>query len=134
MKVATRLTRYHTQWAAQFFVAAELSRRGYLVSFPLGNAPASDLHVSSPSGRGFTVEVKGMRAVGYWLVRKPPRNGGRRYYILTYIPARGPFTPPRYFILTSKQVTAIHADDPRWPGFTWGKALPFENHWSRLPR
>ena len=39
------LKRYCVQWAAQFFVAAELTRRGYIVSFTLGNAPETDLHV-----------------------------------------------------------------------------------------
>ena len=52
-------TRYKTQWATQFYAAAELTRRGYLVSLTFGNAAVSDLHVQSPDGVLFTVDVKG---------------------------------------------------------------------------
>ena len=51
--------RYQTQWAGQFYVAAELTRRGYLVSLTLGNAPVVDLLVVSPDGEHFGVDVKG---------------------------------------------------------------------------
>jgi hypothetical protein len=52
--------RYKTQWAAQFYAAAELTRRGYLVSLTLGNAPVADLLAVSPSGKHFMVDVKGL--------------------------------------------------------------------------
>ena len=54
-----QVKRYRTQWATQFYVAAELTRRGYLVSLTFGNAAVSDLLVSSPSGNNFTVDTKG---------------------------------------------------------------------------
>jgi hypothetical protein len=50
---------YHTQWAAQFAIAAELSRRGYTVALTLGNARALDIICTAPSGLTFRVEVKG---------------------------------------------------------------------------
>lgn len=34
-------TRYRTQWLTQLYTAAELTRRGYLLSLTLGNAPVS---------------------------------------------------------------------------------------------
>jgi len=51
--------KYFTQWASQFYVAAELVRRGYLVSLSFGNAPVVDLLVQSPKGILFTIDVKG---------------------------------------------------------------------------
>lgn len=43
--------RCQTQWAAQFSVAGELCKRGYQVTFKMGNtAPVADLMVISPKG------------------------------------------------------------------------------------
>lgn len=43
--------REQTQWAATYLVAAELTRRGYRVGWPMGNAPSKDLLVESRKGR-----------------------------------------------------------------------------------
>ena len=51
--------REQTQWAATYLVAAELTRRGYRVGWPMGNAPSKDLLVESPEGEKFEVDVKG---------------------------------------------------------------------------
>ena len=40
-----------TQWAATCLVAAELTKRGYRVGWPMGNAPTKDLLVESPRGQ-----------------------------------------------------------------------------------
>jgi len=69
-------TRYKTQWAAQFFAAAELTRRGYLVSLTFGNAPASGLHVQSPIGTQFTVETTAAMLEGQGLLPPPPPQLG----------------------------------------------------------
>ena len=50
---------YSTQWVAQFYVAAELTKKGYIVAFTLGNAPSTDILVSTPTENNFRVEVKG---------------------------------------------------------------------------
>jgi hypothetical protein len=43
---------HQTQWAAQCAVASELCKRGYEVSFTMGNtAPVADLMVVSPLKR-----------------------------------------------------------------------------------
>ena len=56
---------HQTQWAAQFAVASELCKRGYEVSFTMGNAaPVADLMVVSPVQREmFLVDVKGLYRV-----------------------------------------------------------------------
>jgi hypothetical protein len=50
------------QWAAQFAVASELCKRGYEVSFTMGNAtPVADLMLVSPKlKRMFLIDVKGL--------------------------------------------------------------------------
>ncbi len=61
--------KYQTQWTSQFYVAAELTRRGYLVSLTLGNAPKADLLVVSPNEKTFKVDVKGQRNKSFWLIQ-----------------------------------------------------------------
>ena len=56
-----------TQWAAQFLVAAELERHGYVVSFTMGHAtPAADLMVGHPVGTQFWIDVKGLAKPTSW--------------------------------------------------------------------
>lgn len=129
---AARRNSYFTQWAAQFFVGAELTRRGYVVSYPLGNAPVTDLQVTSPRGYSFPLEVKGLKSQNYWLVKKPPK-GRERFYIFVLVPTVPPFKPARYFVLSSTRLRKIHQDDPRWPGMNWGTVLKFEGGWESLP-
>jgi hypothetical protein len=58
--MANKVKRCSVQWAAQFFVAAELTRKGYIISFTLGNTSETDLHVSNIDlSTQFRVDVKG---------------------------------------------------------------------------
>jgi hypothetical protein len=125
--------RHFTQWAAQFYTAAELTRRGYLISFTLGNAPATDLQVTSPTGISFPVEIKGLQASNWWIVRRPDPKIGR-FYILVLVPSADVKRPPRYFVLNTKQLLTIHQDDPKWPGMNFGAVAQYENAWEALPR
>jgi len=47
--MSSQTRKYLPQWACQFYAAAELTRRGYLVSLTFGNAPVADLLVVNPS-------------------------------------------------------------------------------------
>jgi hypothetical protein len=61
---------HQTQWAAQFAVASELCKRGYEVSFTMGNAtPIADLMVVSPIRREmFLIDVKGLYRRNPWVL------------------------------------------------------------------
>lgn len=132
---------YFTQWAAQFYVAAELARRGYQVTLTLGMAPMRDLLVVSPSGRHFSVEVKGLRRPNWWIIGKPKTDV---YYVLTYIPEKTD-QPPEFFIMTIKEVEEEenrHIEDLKKRGrevteleygFTWKVVFKYRNHWNILP-
>jgi hypothetical protein len=63
---------HQTQWAAQFAVASELCKRGYEVSFTMGNtAPVADLMVVSPVQREmFLIDVKGLYRPNPWLLKR----------------------------------------------------------------
>src|SRR5690349_12310170 len=101
MASESQATRYKTQWATQFFAAAELTRRGYLVSLTFGNAAVTDLHVQSPSGALFTVDVKGQSNRSFWIVQRRPKNSNH-YFVLVYLPPA--LATPRYFVLTSDEL------------------------------
>jgi len=93
------MSRYATQWAAQFYTAAELTRRGYMIAFTLGNAPETDLLVATPNQNHFRVDVKGHSKRNFWDIReREPKKD--LYYILVDIFEK----PPKYYILTSKEM------------------------------
>jgi hypothetical protein len=137
-----QLTRYRTQWASQFYAAAELTRRGYLVSLTFGNAPVSDLLVQSPTGKHFTVDVKGQSTKNFWLiqVRKPNPD---HYFILSFIPKQE--AQPRYFVLSSDELMRRRQEYKQsvlsrgkyrdeLGGINWGTALEYEGKWECLPK
>ena len=140
--MANQVKKYQTQWAAQFYVAAELTRRGYLVSLTLGNAPVADLLVVSPNGEHFMVDVKGQARKNFWLIkRRTPRDD--LFYILVYLPKD---EHPKFFILSSHELMRereeyrkrIESKGGKYRdelgGINWSTALKYENRWDKLPQ
>ena len=134
--------RYLTQWGAQFYVAAELSRRNYLVTFTFGNAPTTDLLVVSPNEKAFRVEVKGQKTHNFWLIKKR-MDEDNLFYILVYLPKKIT-EQPRFFIMTTSEVMTERENyrvqtDKRgkykenFGGFNWSTVYKYENQWEKLP-
>jgi hypothetical protein len=134
-------TRYRTQWAAQFFAAAELTRRGYLVSLTFGNAPVSDLFVKSLNGKQFTVDVKGQSTKNFWLIQ-PRIPNPEHFFILVFLPKQS--SPPQYFIMSSDELMrrsdeykqsvlsrGKYRDD--LGDINWSTAFDGEGRWDNLP-
>lgn len=131
---------HQTQWAAQFAVASELCKRGYEVSFTMGNAtPLADLMVVSPEANEmFLVDVKGLYKRNPWLVRaKAPR--ANLFYVLAYVPTG---EPNQFFVLTQGEVEDLitaelerlgRPRDYSFTGFLWRLALPHQDAWGKLP-
>ena len=94
--------RYQTQWATQFYAAAELTRRGYLVSLTFGNAPVADLLVVSPNNIHFMVDVKGQSTKNFWLIQRR-ETFDNLYYILIYLPKKI-LEPPKYYLLSGEEM------------------------------
>jgi hypothetical protein len=132
---------HQTQWAAQFAVASELCKRGYEVSFTMGNTtPVADLMVVSPVQRKmFLIDVKGLYRANPWVIkRKPPRAA--LFYVLAFVPTDA---PNEFFVLKQKDADALIAgelkrlkrpDDYPMTGFVWKLADKFRNKWNALPR
>jgi hypothetical protein len=141
--------RYQTQWAAQFFAAGELTRRRYLVALTNGNANFADLLVQSPKGHHFSVDVKGMSAKNWWLIKKPESTGDldNRYFILVYVPQD---LSPQYCIMSLKEMVdeikqaeeasrlmEIERGEPYanigCGGFKFEQAFKYKDRWQTLP-
>ncbi len=141
--MSPRVSRYQTQWSAQFFAAAELTRRGYLVSLTLGNAPVVDLLAISPAGQHFQVDVKGLSSKNFWLIRERECPADL-FFILVYVPLKGDH--PQFFIISAGTVMAeirsLREETLRkrkkWTlwgaGLNWGTAAAFRDRWDLLPQ
>jgi hypothetical protein len=83
--------RGQTQWTAQFLVAAELVRLGYVVSFTMGNeTPLADMMVGSQqTGRTFWVYVKGSIGRNGWYAKKKASLPGLFYILVVVGDTRG---------------------------------------------
>jgi hypothetical protein len=134
-------TKYKTQWATQFYAAAELTRRSYLVSLTFGNAAVTDLHVQSRAGTLFTVDVKGQSSRNFWLVQRRLRNPSH-FFVLVYLPPH--LAQPRYFVLSSDELMRRRDEYEQQSllrgkyrdelgGMNWSTAYEYENRWDVLP-
>jgi|ERR1035437_1738521 hypothetical protein len=132
---------HRTQWAAQFAVASELCKRGYEVSFTMGNrTPLADLMVVSPEQKEmFLVDVKGQYTKGFWIL-KPKQEREKLFYILAYVPTDA---TNHFFVMTQNQANTLvqnelrrlnHPADYSVPGFNWTLALPHKDAWQILPK
>jgi len=97
--------RQRTQWAAQFLAASELVRRGYAVSFTMGNhTPMADLMVGNPdTGQQFWVDVKGLSAPNSFPIgnKKDLEN---LFYILVLVGKDR--SQDQFFVMTQTDVKA----------------------------
>jgi hypothetical protein len=126
--------------AYQFAVASELCKRGYEVSFTMGNTtPVADLMVVSPKSRQmFLVDVKGLYRTNPWQVKRKDLCSNL-FYVFAYVPTG---KPNRFFIMAQDLVNQTvvdelvrleRPDDYAFQGFNWALALPHEDAWHRLP-
>jgi hypothetical protein len=87
--------------AGEYFVAAELYRRGYSVAVTLGNAKAIDLFAEKGT-RTVNIQVKAIRnrkSVGWPMVRDRILDN----VIYIFVCLNDPGTPPQYFICTPEE-------------------------------
>jgi hypothetical protein len=131
---------HQTQWAAQFAVASELCKRGYEVSFTMGNAtPLADLMAVSPSGKMFLIDVKGLYRTNPWIIKRKSVTSNL-FYVLAFVPSD---QPNQFFVMSQKQVTNLiqseltrleRADDYPVTAVVWKAVLPQKDAWHVLPK
>ena len=104
---------YQTQWAGQFGVAHELTRRGYLVTFTTGNAAAADLLCESPGAIAFSVQVKSLSSKTYFLYQAAFRKRNQsRFFVFVLLPM-SPRQRPEYFVLNNEQFLSVVQEQER---------------------
>ena len=83
--------------AGEFFVAAELLKRGILASVTFGNAKAIDLLAHNPAtGQNFTVQVKALRKLNSFPI-KPSAIKEAQIYVFVLL--NDPGEPVSYFVV-----------------------------------
>jgi hypothetical protein len=136
--------RIHTQWAGQFYTAAELSRREYVVTFTFGNTPKMDLLAKSPSGTPFKIECKSQQTRNVWLVGDVQASKDL-FYVLVLVPLKDEETPT-FYIVPSRIVKrkakeemkraierGVKSAETFKAGFPFKAVKDYENAWEKLP-
>lgn len=144
-----------TQWAATYLVAAELTKRGYRVGWPMGNAPTKDLLVEAPKGERFEVDVKGgsykSSVKSYWHLVQKERVVDSSLPSLFFVFVRvdpAPNEIAEFFILSHNDLLSLHQSLTSTrpsvskkgvpykefaPGFQYRDLLPYKEKWDKLP-
>lgn len=97
----TRSNGINSHLAGEYFVAAELYRRGYTVAMTLGNAKAIDLFAEL-DGRTVNVQVKAIakkQNVGWPMMRDKVIRG----VVYVFVCLNAPPAAPSYFIATAEE-------------------------------
>lgn len=135
--------KYASQWASQFFVCAELTRREYLVSIPLGNAKFTDIHVETNDGKDFRIDVKGLSNKENNFIFKRTEPSPIQFYIFVYLPPD--LSSPEFYVLPSKELMKIRDSfqaEVESKGRDWNDPMAgvyirhvvdYKNKWELLP-
>ena len=125
------LHRNQTGIAGEYFAAAELTRRNFIVSVTLGNTKSIDLFAEK-DGKPFMFQVKTIqrdKSITYNLNRDTIKKDC--YYIFVNIHA-DTLVSPEYFILTSADVVKhlrLAPSGRDWIDYNYLKKNGFENKW-----
>lgn len=142
MKRATQ----HTSSAAVLAVGAELSRRGYDVTFTLGNTRRVDMLGAVPDGPSFKIRVKGISTANAFYIDKSFFEGNAQsdlFLVVVVVPPLGDDSPLRFFVLSHVDARneflkmPTHKRDGRpyvnGAGLNWGSIKAYENAWNKFP-
>lgn len=92
-----------TGLSGEYFVAAELLRRGFSVGITMGNAKAIDI-LAEKNGKQFTIQVKSIfkrKNIGWPMMKDKVEIGS--FYVFVNLNG-DKMTEPHYFIATGKEV------------------------------
>jgi hypothetical protein len=110
-----------TGLAGEFFVAAELLKRGVQVSLTFGNAKAIDLLAHNPkTDRNFTIQVKSLRRKNFFPISRAKINASHVY---VFVVLNKPGEDVQYFVVPGQVLAGQPErftksfDDPKFPGF-----------------
>lgn len=120
--------------AGEFFVAAELLKRGVQASVTFGNAKAIDLFAyNERNGRRFTIQVKSLRKSNYFLINPEAVQAD---HIYVFVLLNDPGCAVNYFIVPGKILRDSNEDFgnsfkvQKMPGILPNRLKKFEENWS----
>ncbi|MBL0330088.1 MAG: aspartate ammonia-lyase [Bacteroidetes bacterium] len=106
MKLDEKLSKGLTGIAGEYFVAAELSRRGFMASITLRNNDSIDIHASKLSNdKIFAIQVKSNQSgKAVWVLSEKSEIHHKENFFYVFVALRGENERPHYFIVPSKKV------------------------------
>ncbi|MCI5093020.1 hypothetical protein [Phaeodactylibacter sp.] len=132
--IQMKLSKSHTGIASEFFVAAELSRRGYNVTLTLGNTKSIDLLVEKESNV-VPIQVKGIQRTKSicWSLKS---TSLREDIIYVFVNLNADtLSLPEFFVLNYEEVKAhlkTVASGRNYIDYNYLKRLDFEDGWDRI--
>ena len=129
-----KLPRTLTGISSEFFVMAELSRRGYNTTITFGNTKAIDLLVEH-KGKTIMVQVKGIQKTKSicWNVSEDTLRSGLLFvFVNLHVDT---MRPPEYFIMTNREVDKHlkRTNSGRnYIDYNYIKRLNVQDEWSKI--
>ena len=95
--------------AGEYYVAAELSHRGFLATVTTRNAESVDVLAARPnSGRALKLQVKSSQGSKvHWILRQKDEEDRGVGYFYVFVSLHGPGVRPDYFIVPGRVVAEI---------------------------
>jgi len=129
----TRQDGQKTSLAGEFFVAAELLKRGLQTSLTLGNAKAIDLFAINDNGTQFTIQVKALRDRNYFPI-DPKRIVSACVYVFVILNVPG--VAPEFFIVPGDDLYSQPERFGKWfldydkfPGIHPNELSEYRDNW-----
>ena len=119
--------------AGEFFVAAELLKRGLQTSVTFGNAKSIDLLAHNPAiDHTFPIQVKALRKTNYFLIRHDRIKAGHIYvFVILNRPGEAVqfFIVPGSVLANEPERFGKEFQDPKLPGIHPKRLQEFAEAW-----
>ncbi|MFN0079435.1 MAG: hypothetical protein ACKVY0_23465 [Prosthecobacter sp.] len=110
-KANTKTTPVLAGVAGEYFVAAELSRRGYIASISLRNTRGIDiLATNAAASRSVTIQCKTSQARNIWILSDKSESFHSENHFYVFVALGEPLERPRYHIVPSAAVAKYVRD------------------------
>jgi len=124
MSTTVNRERFVTGMTGVYFVAAELSAKGYVVTTTARNAPGIDIMASTPDlKRTFNIQVKANKVGGtqaYWLLDKNANRTESANLLYVFVNLKENAKPDFYIVpshVVAKNVEHSRAKNSEWWSF-----------------
>lgn len=150
IKMNRQQQKYHLGLAGEFYVAAELQRRGVSAAVTYGNAKKADVVAFSPSGeKAVVIEVKST-SQRKWVVGSHLPISSSKPWVFVHLPEELSL-PPSFFVLLQSELHEIlapldveyrrkyqakhgieYGDRAGVYNLSFEQAKPFQNAWQKI--